>query len=216
MKKNSPHHAVVLGLVLVTISGAVAFSPASYHGQVSRSTCLQASRRDCLGFAATAAVTALFPAAPARADLDYGRIQDLMKDQSPEVYAPASTPTGTGRPKYLTEPTEEFKENERKSSEFKREQLLRKQEFVKVLDKLQTDPNDENALAGDLDQLRELVRANSGLPLGINKQEVVKQVRRRKAKKFWPTGVEIAYQDLLMEISYMQSPNTERDPDNPL
>jgi hypothetical protein len=43
--------------------------------------------------------------------------------------------------------------------------------------------------------------------LGITKDQVVKQVRRRKAKKYWPTTVEVAYQDMLLELLRQQSPN---------
>ena len=55
------------------------------------------------------------------------------------------------------------------------------------------------------------VQANAGLPIGITKDEVVKACRRRKAKKYWPTSVEVAYQDLLIDIAYSQSPNTDRE-----
>jgi hypothetical protein len=99
--------------------------------------------------------------------------------------------------------------------EFKRAQLERKKSFLAVLEKLETDPNDESLLATDLDNMKKLVRAQSGLPMGVTQEELVKRVRRRKAKRYWTTNVEIAYQDLLQEIRYQQSPNTEKDMDNP-
>jgi len=154
-------------------------------------TCLQASRRDCLAWAVTTTGTVWGLGIPnAHADLDFDRVQDLLNAAPLSQYQAAPV---TKRPTYLTEPTDEFIENERKASEFKREQLVVKAQFLKALTKLQEDPNDEELLAGDLDELRRLVRAEGGLPLGITRDEVVKQVRRRKSKKYWPVNCEIAY-----------------------
>lgn len=171
---------------------------------VPTGTSLQASRRDFM--AGVASSLLLVSPIAARADLDFDRVQDLLKDtpSGAEVYKPT-----TKRPTYLAEPTEEFRQNEKKASEFKREQLKIKGQFTALLQKLQDDPNDEEKLANDLDELRRLVRKGGGLPLGITKEDLVKQVRRRKARKFWPVNVEIAYQDLLAEIAYQQSPNTD-------
>lgn len=96
------------------------------------------------------------------------------------------------RPTYLTEPTEEFKENERKAMEFRRQQILIKQKFTQVLDRLGTETT-EDQLVTDLKELRTLTVETGGLPLGIKKDDLVKIVRAKKAKGFWPTNVEIAY-----------------------
>jgi hypothetical protein len=193
----------------------MAFAPQQQlqsQSQLSSNTCLRASRRDCLNWASLSAaavtLTAFTGPRAANAEVDYDRIQDLLKDAPQgQEYAPANAPTPGARPKWLTEPTDDFKENERKSSDFKRQQIQIKAEFQKILDQLQVEVNSEDAIAGDLDALRRLVRSNGGLPLGITKEDVVKQVRRKKAKKYWPTNVEIAYQDLIAEISYQTSPN---------
>ena len=58
--------------------------------------------------------------------------------------------------------------------------------------------------------------STEGLPLGIKKEELVKIIRAKKAKGFWPTNVEIAYQDLNSQIAFQQSPNREKDMANPL
>lgn len=121
-----------------------------------------------------------------------------------------------GRPMYLTEPTEEFKQSESKATNFKRQMLQQKQEFLQLLETFETDPNDETKLQQDLIAMRLSVRKQGGLPTGIPQQDLVKRIRRRKkTTKFWPTSVEIAYQDLLEEIAFLQSPNTEKDMDNP-
>ena len=93
---------------------------------------------------------------------------------------------------YLTEPTEEFKESERQRMEFRKKQLVLKGEFVKVLVRLTGESSTEEELVKDLTELRNLVVATGGLPLGIKKEDMYKVIRGKKAKGFWPTNVEIA------------------------
>eukprot|EP00956_Cyclotella_meneghiniana_P026348 scaffold56688_cov69-Cyclotella_meneghiniana.AAC.7 len=117
---------------------------------------------------------------------------------------------------YLTEPTDEFKESERQRMEFRKKQLAKKSEFVKVLAHLTTEASTPDELEADLKSLRLLVLETGGLPLGIKKEDMYKVIRGRKAKGPWPTDVEIAYQKLKAEVAYQQSPNTEKDLENPL
>eukprot|EP00544_Gedaniella_sp_CCMP2646_P012468 CAMPEP_0202480218 /NCGR_PEP_ID=MMETSP1361-20130828/296_1 /ASSEMBLY_ACC=CAM_ASM_000849 /TAXON_ID=210615 /ORGANISM="Staurosira complex sp., Strain CCMP2646" /LENGTH=186 /DNA_ID=CAMNT_0049107637 /DNA_START=29 /DNA_END=589 /DNA_ORIENTATION=- len=118
---------------------------------------------------------------------------------------------------YLTEPTEEFKENERKAMEFRRQQLEIKQKFTTVLTRLNSaECKTEQDIVDALKELRALVVSTGGLPGGLKKEDLIKQVRSKKAKGFWPTNAEIAYQSLLSEIGFQQSPNTEKDLGNPL
>ncbi|KAG7364463.1 hypothetical protein IV203_037665 [Nitzschia inconspicua] len=119
------------------------------------------------------------------------------------------------RPMYLTEPTDDFKANEAKAMEFKRQQLAIKKEFSAILEKFLAEPNDGDALEKDLRTLKALVAKTGGLPLGIKKDELFKVIRSKKAKGFWPTPVEIAYQSLIQEISYQQSPNLDKEMGNP-
>jgi hypothetical protein len=137
-------------------------------------------------------------------------------DKTSAAFEPGGANNG-GRPTFLVEPTDDFKANEAKATIFKRQQLQAKQAFAAVQDKITTDPNDETALASDLDEMRRQVKKAGGLPEGILKDDVIRSVRRRKSKKpkFWPVNCEIAYQDLMDEIRKQQSPNTERDMDNP-
>mmetsp|Transcript_13537 Transcript_13537/g.32790 ORF Transcript_13537/g.32790 Transcript_13537/m.32790 type:complete len:194 (+) Transcript_13537:46-627(+) len=117
---------------------------------------------------------------------------------------------------YLTEPTDEFKESERQRMEFRKKQLAQKGEFVKVLARLTSESSTEDELVTDLKELRALVVQTEGLPLGIKKEDFYKVIRSKKAKGFWPTNVEIAYQSLKSEVAYQQSPNREKDTENPL
>jgi len=109
------------------------------------------------------------------------------------VLTTASSALAEPRPTYLTEPTEEFKENERKAMEFRRQQLEIKKKFITVLDRLNNTSKTEAELENDLKELRTLVTQTGGLPNGLKKDDVVKQVRAKKSKGFWPTNVEIAY-----------------------
>lgn len=153
---------------LFVLSGALAavsttaFSPMR-QGTCSKDTSLYSSRRK---FLETTTVAAGF-LAPAAASAE-------------------------PRPMYLTEPTDEFKENEAKAAEFKRKQLQTKREFLAALDKLSEEPNDADAMVSDLKEIRGLVAKTGGLPLGIKKEEMFKIIRSKKAKGFWPTPVEVA------------------------
>lgn len=180
--------------------------------RASSSALAAMSRREAV---LTAAAALTVTPRLAAADIDYSKVQDLLG--APDTSEASSTAQYAGgrRPTWLTEPTPEFKENEAKAAGFKRAQLEQKKKFLAVLDKLDTDPNQEDLLAGDLDELRKQVRAKGGLPEGVSKDELRMRIRRRKAKRYWPTSVEIAYQDLMAEIGYQQSPNTDRDMDNP-
>eukprot|EP00985_Skeletonema_marinoi_P004425 scaffold1939_cov100-Skeletonema_marinoi.AAC.1 len=100
--------------------------------------------------------------------------------------------------------------------EFRKKQLELKQEFVKVLARLTTESTTEEQLIEDLTDLKTLTIITGGLPLGIKKDEMYKVIRSKKAKGFWPTNVEIAYQKFKSEVAYQQSPNTEKDLENPL
>jgi len=99
---------------------------------------------------------------------------------------------------------------------FRKKQLELKGGFVKVLARLTGESETEDELIKDLVELRALVTETGGLPLGIKKEDMFKVVRSKKAKGFWPTNVEIAYQSLKSEVRYQQSPNTEKDLENPL
>jgi len=125
-------------------------------------------------------------------------------------------PAFAKRPEYLVEPTEEFKESERQRDEFRKNQIEIKKKFVIVLDRITNTSKTEKELVQDLEELKVLIATYNGLPLGIKKDDVVKQIRAKKAKGFWPTSVEYAYQAVIREIAYQQSPNKDKDIANPL
>ena len=153
----------LLLLCVVTLESCLAFLPTLHHSMVVRDTCLSASRRNFLDVAGAAG----FFVGPMSAFAE-------------------------PRPTYLTEPTDEFKQNEAKAAEFKRQQLLAKKDFIVALDKLTSESNDADALVKDLKDIQALVAKTGGLPLGIKKEELYKIIRSKKAKGFWPTPVEVA------------------------
>lgn len=184
------------------ISTVTAFVPIStgrnqyYVTPSSSSSSLDASRRDMLDATSNGIISFLLAATTVMV---------------PPMAARADEP----RPMYLTEPTDEFKANEAKSMEFKRQQLLIKKEFNGLIETFLAEGNDEAKLVNDLKSMQGLIAKTGGLPLGIKKEELFKIIRSKKAKGYWPTPVEIAYQSLIAEISYQQSPNLDKETGNP-
>jgi hypothetical protein len=156
------------------------------------------SRRDLFGVLVAAPIlealsfSSSVPTAFA-ADVDYSKIQDLLGPGGGDYVVPYQAPESGKRPTWLTEPTAEFKESELKATEFKRKNLQVSKQFLTLLETIATAPNNEDVLANALDEIRRLVKANQGLPIGITKEEIIKTCRRRKSKKYWPTQVEVAY-----------------------
>jgi len=106
-----------------------------------------------------------------------------------------------GRSIYLTEPTAEFLENEKKADIFRREQLVLKQEFKRVLDDFTStsysggkeDEETTKKLIAQLESMISLIKSQQGLPSGIQKEAVFKLVRAKKKEGIWPTSCEYTY-----------------------
>lgn len=218
MKLNLPNQFHLL-LLLFTQSkcSSFAYVRSIKSSFSSRLDAVNSSRRQWLktSFLSTAALAPLQnPIIPVFAEdksVDYSKIQDLLGPNGGDYVSQYQITDGGKRPTWLTEPTDEFKESEQKAAEFKRKNMAISKEFQTLLEIVTTSPNDEPTLLGALDSLRRLVKSNGGLPIGITKDTIIKTCRRRKSKKYWPTSVEVAYQDLVLEIVYQQSPNTDRD-----
>ncbi len=108
---------------------------------------------------------------------------------------------GRGGPTYLTEPTQEFLDNEKKAESFRREQLALKQEFKRVLEEFSAisysggkeDDDTTKKIIDTLEKLTSLVKSQQGLPSGIQKEAVYKLVRAKKKEGVWPTSCEYRY-----------------------
>jgi hypothetical protein len=162
--------AFLLSTTVTATATAAAFVCPSIQQQQTSTTSLSASSSDRRGFlfdavAAAGLTTLLLPAQAAFAE---------------------------PRPTYLIEPTQEFLVNEEKAMVFKRAQLAIKKEFTTILERLVSEPDDEALLVKDLKDLKALIAKTGGLPLGIQKVDMFKMIRTKKAKGFWPTDVEIA------------------------
>jgi len=192
-------YSATLALLAASASPAAnAFTTSSpiKNGSAQSNSCvsLSAQRRDVLetAFASATGMAALF--------VTLGAPQQAMAE---------------ARPMYLSEPTDEFKENEAKAMAFKRAQLAEKKEFNVALEKFLAESDNEEAIVKDFKVLQGLVAKDGGLPLGIKKDELFKIIRTKKAKGFWPTNCEIAYQSLQGEIRFQQSPNLDKEMGNP-
>lgn len=180
-----------IALLAALASTANAFTSSPVNQRSQTTSALSAERRDVLETAFASAAGMLFVG--------------LSPDKA----------MAEPRPMYLAEPTDEFKANEAKAMEFKRAQLAAKKEFQGAIDKFLAEPNNEEGIVNDLKSIQQLVVKNAGLPLGIKKDELFKIIRSKKAKGFWPTDCEIAYQSLQGEIRFQQSPNLDKEMGNP-
>jgi len=153
---------------------------------------------------------------PSRRDSIATLITSAIAFATTTTVAPSSSYAREALPEYLSEPTDAFKESERQRDEFRRKQLVVKKQFNDAFAKLTFDSTTEDQIRGDLEDLKSLIIKTGGLPVGIKKDELVKIIRAKKAKGFWPTSVEYAYQALIRELAYQQSPNKDKDVSNPL
>eukprot|EP00978_Attheya_sp_CCMP212_P036384 scaffold164639_cov48-Attheya_sp.AAC.1 len=189
--------SIILACVACTLpSSVIAFVPTAL-ATTKTTTRLAAgvehginSRRDVLGVAFTAAAVAA---------------------------AAVTVPSAAwAREEYLSEPTDEFKESERQRMEFRKAQIIVKVKMTATFTQLTTVSKTEDEIVADLKELRKQVQEVGGMPLGIKKDDLVKVVRSVKGRGFWPTSCEYAYQGLISEIAYQQSPNKDKDVANPL
>jgi hypothetical protein len=168
LKTNEIMKSSALFLLAMGSMSTEAFVPTHQKASsvmTTSGTSLSASRRNFLEGAAAAAAAAML-LGPAAASAD-------------------------ARPMYLTEPTDEFKENEEKAAAFKRANLANKKELAAAVDKLLSEADDADALVKDLKDIQNLIAKFGGLPVGFKKEELFKTIRSKKAKGFWPTPVEV-------------------------
>jgi hypothetical protein len=123
----------------------------------------------------------------------------LSWSNSPVTAYPQPNYSYEGRPTYLTEPTEEFQDNEKRADSFRREQLRLKEEFKAVLDDFvstsysSTVGEEESVtkkLIADMESMTSWIKAQQGLPVGIKKESLYKMIRAKKKEGIWPTSCE--------------------------
>uniref|UniRef100_A0A7S2IAH0 RxLR effector protein n=1 Tax=Helicotheca tamesis TaxID=374047 RepID=A0A7S2IAH0_9STRA len=195
-------------LLLLTINGAFSFSSTSLASTRDRSVSLGMGMKDVKDNDVADIIDRREALRTTIATLGFGAAAMIPRAPAFAAFDPNNV--------YLSDPTEEFKESERQRAEFRRAQLEIKKKFDVVLTRLTTESKTEEELVTDLKELKGLVTSTGGLPLGIKKDDLVKLVRSKKAKGFWPTDVEYSYQALIREIAYQQSPNKDKDIENPL
>jgi hypothetical protein len=115
----------------------------------------------------------------------------------------AARASGTGDAGFLTEPTLEFKDEEKKVADFKAQQQKIRKSWDEVISKLEASDSPVITEACIRDLTAILTKYNSGIPSGVKKLELVKTIRAKKyvmvGKKqkilpTWSKDSEIAYQ----------------------
>ena len=111
--------------------------------------------------------------------------------------------SGTGAAGFLTEPTAEFKDEEKKVADFKAQQNKIRKSWDEIIAKLEASDSPLITEACIKDLTAVLTKYNSGIPSGVKKLELVKTIRAKKyimvGKKqkilpTWSKESEIAYQ----------------------
>ena len=127
-----------------------------------------------------------------------------------------SLAAGTGSKTYLTEPTSEFKDEEKKVADFNKAQAKIRQEWDAIIGRLEKTEDAATTEAVMKDLKGVLTKYDQGIPRGVKKQELVKLARSKKyvlkgRKQIqlptWSTDTEIAYQALIQEFNRQVLPN---------
>ena len=119
---------------------------------------------------------------------------------------------------YLTDPTEDFKEDEARTKAFSAEQLKIKNKWDIIVKELENTSDQNTAeLEAKLKNLIKFLQPLDGVPSGFKKRELVKICRikkfenekRRKIRPSWTKECEIAYQELIQLINAKLLPNNK-------
>eukprot|EP01031_Cornospumella_fuschlensis_P039061 gene39061-47522_t len=114
---------------------------------------------------------------------------------------------------YLTDPTEEFKEQEARSKAFDAAKSKVRQQWDSIMSRFEGTENPEE-LAKALRDMKKFISDTNDIPVGVSKRSLVKTCRSkkfispksRKTKTFWTTQVEIEYQGLIQEFNRKLNP----------
>jgi hypothetical protein len=117
---------------------------------------------------------------------------------------------------YLSEPTVEFKDEEKKVSEFGEARQKIRKDWDKIIDHFVSTENSAE-LEADLKALRLLLISQADIPVGTKLTSLVKTARAKKfdpnsppkrkiIMPYWTTPVEIAYQALVLQYKKQASP----------
>jgi len=114
---------------------------------------------------------------------------------------------------YLTDPTDEFKLEQKRTKEFRDSQMKYKQKWDGILENFETSTSPADTEA-KLNALTAILVELQSIPIGVKKLELVKTCRKKKfnGKKVraeWTTPVEIAYQKLIQEFNKQVLPNNK-------
>ena len=113
---------------------------------------------------------------------------------------------------YLSEPSDEFKDEVAKTAALKQKNAKISKEWEALVAKLVAS-EDSNSLQASIKDLREFLIKLEDIPTGFKKADIVKLCRSkkfikgRKTKPEWTTPVEIEYQSFIQVINKTLSPD---------
>jgi hypothetical protein len=115
---------------------------------------------------------------------------------------------------YLTEPTPEFLEEEKRTLNLRKEQLEIRKVWDSIIEEIKSSETPATTEAS-ITKLNKLLQKIDTIPTGVKKLELVKVCRAKKfdgkkVKKTWTKEVEIAYQALIQQF------NRQANPKNPV
>ena len=119
---------------------------------------------------------------------------------------------------YLSEPTSDFKDEEKRVAEFNKAQQKIRSEWDAVIARLEGSSEPKTTESALVDLKNILTKYDQGVPAGVKKKNLVKSARVKKyvmeGRKevilpTWSVDAEIAYQALIQEFNKQVLPNNK-------
>lgn len=119
---------------------------------------------------------------------------------------------------YLKEPTQEFKDEEKRVAAYRDAQIKLRKKWDASFEKFDS-ATEADGLKSQLDALIAILAESDTFPYGVKKVDLVKRCRKRKfyttpngkqkVDAVWTTPVEISYQKLIQDFNAKVSPNNK-------
>ncbi len=116
---------------------------------------------------------------------------------------------------YLTDPTEEFKEEEKRVAAFNSEQAKIREKWDLIIERLEASdtPSETESIIKEMSAFLKNIKS---IPTGVKKLAIVKICRKKKfvGKKInpkWTKDVEIAYEAFIQEFNRQVAPDNRSE-----
>lgn len=115
----------------------------------------------------------------------------------------------------MTDPTEEFKEEEKRVAAFNSEQAKIRAKWDFIIERLEASENPSET-ESVIKEMSSFLKDIKGIPTGVKKLAIVKLCRKKKflGKKInpkWTKEVEIAYEAFIQEFNRQVSPDNKSE-----